>query len=429
MSVDKTEELRYTESDLQRIIQTTVQAVLAGLPQQNAQAQLGNYIQPSDIGVSESEGETNMASKMKRTYNYINANGENDSVIIRGASNKDIDIKFQEFLSQQMQQRYSAKHVPTLTQFVDTIYRDSFISNLKPTTQKNYNYYLQAYVLPCLGHMKLDVITVHTIQSFYDWMANASKHGKKKNLNYKTIERISGLLGKIFRVAKEMKLIDDSPIKKTLLSNRGEPAGHHEALPDDVIARVKQQIPTLIDPDHRLYMALLAYTGMRREEILGLRWEDINFEQQYLTVSRAVTYPNGNEPHVDTPKSKKSARTVLLVTPAVEVIKTCPIGEGFIFGGSEPWYYTRFAKLQRKAFSLLGITNYCNHDFRATFGTQLKESGMTSAQVADLLGHADTRMVETVYARTRHDGVMKQLTTLERLNSICTAQAPDSLTS
>ena len=49
------------------------------------------------------------------------------------------------------------------------------------------------------------------------------------------------------------------------------------------------------------------------------------------------------------------------------------------------------------------------------YGTQLKERGVSSAIVADLMGHADTRMVETIYARTRHEGVMKQLTSIESI--------------
>jgi len=57
------------------------------------------------------------------------------------------------------------------------------------------------------------------------------------------------------------------------------------------------------------------------------------------------------------------------------------------------------------------------YDFRTTFATRAKESGQTSAQVADLLGHKDTRMVERIYARTRHQSVMKQLEAIERLNS------------
>ena len=49
---------------------------------------------------------------------------------------------------------------------------------------------------------------------------------------------------------------------------------------------------------------------------------------------------------------------------------------------------------------------------------ELKESGLSSAIVADLMGHADTRMVETVYARTRHEGVMKQLEAVEAINAV-----------
>ena len=75
-----------------------------------------------------------------------------------------------------------------------------------------------------------------------------------------------------------------------------------------------------------------------------------------------------------------------------------------------------FGKMYRRAFKLLGIQNYNNHDWRTTFGTQLKEAGMSSAQVADMMGHADTRMVETVYARRRHEGVMKHKNTVELLN-------------
>jgi len=63
--------------------------------------------------------------------------------------------------------------------------------------------------------------------------------------------------------------------------------------------------------------------------------------------------------------------------------------------------------------------------FRATFATELKESGMTSSNVADLMGHADTRMVDTVYARTRHEGIMKQKSAIEALNSRYAKQASE----
>lgn len=87
-----------------------------------------------------------------------------------------------------------------------------------------------------------------------------------------------------------MKIVDDIPSKSALLINNGKESGHHQALPDEELLRIKTAIPALPKPAQRLYMSLLTYTGMRREEILGLRWEDINLTKRYATISRAVTY-------------------------------------------------------------------------------------------------------------------------------------------
>lgn len=77
-----------------------------------------------------------------------------------------------------------------------------------------------------------------------------------------------------------------------------------------------------------------------------------------------------------------------------------------------------FAQASREqgCFCHLGLKGYSDADFRTTFGTQMKEMGKTSAEVADMMGHADTRMVERVYARTRHEGVMKHLSAVEEIS-------------
>jgi len=72
--------------------------------------------------------------------------------------------------------------------------------------------------------------------------------------------------------------------------------------------------------------------------------------------------------------------------------------------------------MRRKAFVNLGIKGFNNHDFRTTFATQLCELGISSKEVADLLGYADTRMVETVYANRRHEGIMKHSNLINVMN-------------
>ena len=233
--------------------------------------------------------------------------------------------------------KQTPKTVPTLQQFVDETYRPSFIVGLKPTTQINYENRLKRDILPFMGHMPLDQITLATIQQFYDHMAHASQHGHRKNYNEASIKRVRGLLSRIFAVAKEMKLITDSPIKNRLLQIKAEQSGHHKALPDALIAKVKQKIPTLEDLELRLYFALLAYTGMRREEILGLHWEDVDLDTGTAYVCWTVTYPDQNHPVIqNSAKSKRSIRPVLLATPVLQIIRPLAKPKGFLFGGDTP---------------------------------------------------------------------------------------------
>ena len=60
-------------------------------------------------------------------------------------------------------------------------------------------------------------------------------------------------------------------------------------------------------------------------------------------------------------------------------------------------------------FKQLGIEDwYDNHDFRASYATWLKESGIEIASAADMMGHKDTRMMSRVYAPTRHESIISQ---------------------
>lgn len=320
-----------------------------------------------------------------------------------------------------VQKQTPSKSGTTLRTFVDEVYFPAFIQGLAPTTIDNYNQYLNLNILPFMGDMDLAEINVATVQQFYDWMAHAAERGRKKNLNKKSIERISGLLGKIFRVAVEMKYIDETPIKKTLLRNNGEPAGHHKALSIADVDIVKQGIPSLKDERQRLYMALLVYAGMRPQEVLGLRWECIFFDEGYCSIERTVIYPNKTATIVqERGKTELSIRTVILPEAALQILRHTRKKKGYIIHGrtsEDPASYSTFKRTYTDAFRSLGMNGkYCNYDYRTTYGTELTENGFTSKQVADLMGHADTRMVETVYARRRHEGIMLHKEKLNEMN-------------
>lgn len=364
-----------------------------------------------------------MASKIRRTYTYTDLDGRDKTVVINGNSPKETDKKFQAFLAEKqgMAGKSSETALLTLAQFIEAIYVPHFMSGLEETTKANYHRYIRLYILPYLGEMSLRAINVAHIQSFYDWMAKASENGRQCDLTRSTIDRVAGLTSRMFRVAREMKLIEDTPFKRTLLRNNGKNSGHHKALPDEEVARIKREIPLLKDERQRLYMGLLVYTGMRREEVLGLGWENVHLEDGYGEVRRVVTYPNNARTVIkDRTKTTTSERTFIIPGPLKELLLPYERSSGYVIYGEQPDCPICCSTMQRTyraAFKKLGILGkYNNHDWRSTFGTQLKERGMSSAIVADLLGHADTRMVETTYARTRHEGILKQRSAVEALN-------------
>lgn len=154
-----------------------------------------------------------------------------------------------------------------------------------------------------------------------------------------------------------------------------------------------------------------------------MRWENIHIEDlahAYCQVVQTVTYTGSSKKTTisDTAKSESSLRTIPLPLPLAQILQTAICKEGDVLGKSKPLSHSTHQRLCDRVFKILGIKGrFTSYDFRSTYGTELCEAGLTSKQVGDLMGHADSRMVETVYARRRESGVMQQLDLLNNLNS------------
>ena len=266
-----TKQQTYTQQQIEDIAQ---QSAKRAVEQLLSSLHLGNSIQQNVIA---NAGDDNMASNYKERYYYTDKNGDIKNTVLYGKNKKDTDQKFKLFL-EKLNESFS--EAPLLSDFVNDTYRPSFMRKLAPTTKANYNNYLDRYILPVLGNKHMDRITVSDIQSFYDWMASAKQHGRRKNLVQDTITRVSGFLNRLFHIAMDMNLVKDNPIKTALLSNEGEESGHHTALHDKDVIRIKNAIPKIENEQERLYMGLLAFTGLRREEIVGLGWEHLNLKEK-----------------------------------------------------------------------------------------------------------------------------------------------------
>jgi len=119
----------------------------------------------------------------------------------------------------------------------------------------------------------------------------------------------------------------------------------------------------------------------------------------------------------DEGKTDNAIRTVLLPLPTIQILEKASCKEGYVLGGEKPLCYSTYHRVYKSVFEQLGIDKkFNNYDFRTTYGTEMCEAGLSSKQVGDMMGHADTRMVETVYARSRHEGIMRQRDMLNAMN-------------
>lgn len=164
-------------------------------------------------------------------------------------------------------------------------------------------------------------------------------------------------------------------------------------------------------------VATAAGTGMRRSEILALRWSDINFETKTVRITRSVEDTKEGGIRFKRPKNKKSNRSIGIDAGLVRLLRSHrarqgedalklgirPSADALVFPRSpiEPTMPRRprgVTKEFRKAADKLGFVGFRFHDLRHTHATLLLEAGVPINSVSHRLGHASAMITLTVYA-------------------------------
>nr|MDA3863466.1 site-specific integrase [Deltaproteobacteria bacterium] len=143
----------------------------------------------------------------------------------------------------------------------------------------------------------------------------------------------------------------------------------------------------LLDKNFELMFTIAVKTGLRRGELFGLRWKDIDFKKSILYVRK--NYVRGK---ITTPKSRKS-RSVPLTESTLDLLKSYMHKRKFIFSKKDGSHLSvsRGGKLLRKACKKAEIEPCGWHVLRHTFASELVSSGVPIAVLKELLGHSDVK--------------------------------------
>lgn len=174
-------------------------------------------------------------------------------------------------------------------------------------------------VYPAIGHLRIDKITARQLQGFVNSLAKEGANEKTgKPLAPKTIRHNLSFISDVFSYAVRMDLVADNPCRKVTI-----PKGEVKEKP--IYSQEEMaQLLTAINGEptkYRAFFFLIAYSGFRRSEILGLEWKDVDFEHNIISVKRTSNYTAERGIYTDTTKTKRSKRVLKISPYIMDILK------------------------------------------------------------------------------------------------------------
>lgn len=264
------------------------------------------------------------------------------------------------------------------------------------------------HIFPLFGNLKISRISIPYCQKQVNhWYSY-----------YKKYSNLIGLTSSVFKYALSLRLIRSNPMNAVIRPKRKKrideerySAPYYEKEELLEFLEIAKNYPDPIYPIFRI----LAFTGLRKGELLALRWKDIDFEKRTLSVKQTLATCDKWEVKFQVPKTEKSLRTISIDSETLQVIKQWQLkqkeyflkmgikpaknGEQLLFVSEENKplyldYVNHNLKIIIKENNLKRITP---HGFRHTHCSLLFESGASLKEVQVRLGHTDIKTTMDIY--------------------------------
>ena len=296
----------------------------------------------------------------------------------------------------------------TLRDYLVEQWLPSIEFELEPNTIESYRSNIHLHILPALGDIPLGEFTRSQIKQFYSDLLSNDAARLHKPLSKGTVCRIHSVLHRAFRILVDAGVLEINPAVGARPRTRKL---------DKYEIRIwsPQELGRFLSSTRRTPLGslwhVMAFTGMRRGEVLGLRWYDIHEDARFLSVRRALNQVR-TESYISAPKSaqsrvleldEKTLKVLRRHRQRVEVERRAAVGtrsDDYVFTTVEgaPYMPAGISQAFTKAVATHGLPRIRLHDLRHTHASHLIESGANPKVVQERLGHADVVITLNLYS-------------------------------
>ncbi|MBD8932168.1 MAG: site-specific integrase [Ruminococcus sp.] len=284
---------------------------------------------------------------------------------------------------------------------------------VRPNTVRNYTERYYKNIQNVIGKKLLtEVKPIHCQKIF----TNMADEGDRTSTLYQT--RIT--LFNMLEFAKENEIILSNPCKKSVKSDMGKPSQKKEALTIDIQKKFLEQAK---GRSYENQYRFILQTGLRTGELIGLKWEDVDFTNRVLKIQRSMEYRHSvGEWRIGEPKSKSGYRTIPLTDEAIRIlkaqkeknkkIKVIPIEWNeyiFLSRKGEPVKNSTYDTMLFKICEKAEINKFSMHILRHTFATRCIEGGMMPKTLQKILGHSNIGITMNLYVHITEDEKQKEI--------------------
>ena len=288
----------------------------------------------------------------------------------------------------------------TVGQWLDAWKENYAKLQVRPSSLKTYQGFISNHIKPALGDLPLEKLTAMDLQRLYKHLLESGRvecteaRNKPKGLSVKTVRNINQMISSALNCAVEQRLIPANPTKGCVLPKLERK--EMKILPPESLGTFFEEARR--SGVFELYYIDLA-TGLRRGELLGLKWSDIDLDRGIIHVRRQVLRQNGKV--VEAPlKTKNSYRNIAIGADAIKVLKGMEQKEEYVFpspfGG--PMSPDSVLHMLQRVLKRAGLERIRFHDLRHTFSVLALQNGVDVKTLSAMLGHYSAGFTLDTYA-------------------------------